>query len=61
MTTPVDDLLTIPEAARRLGVGRTTMYQLINAGHIRRTYITPRAVRIHPDEIHRYVEEQTAR
>ncbi|QGN46359.1 excisionase family DNA-binding protein [Micromonospora sp. WMMC415] len=29
------ELLTIEEAARRLGIGRTTMYALVKAGQVR--------------------------
>jgi excisionase family DNA binding protein len=31
---PADMLLTVEEAARRLNIGRTTMYSLVSAGAI---------------------------
>lgn len=37
-------LYTIPEAARALGVGRTTIYQLISSGELVRVKIGNRAV-----------------
>jgi excisionase family DNA binding protein len=47
-------LLRIPEAARVLGVGRTTLYRLIDNGDIRVLRIG-RAVRIPVDELQAFV------
>ena len=46
--------MTIPDAGRRLGVGRTTMYELIGAGEVEVVHIG-RAARIPMDSIDDYV------
>lgn len=50
-------LLTIPEAAAMLAVGRTTLYELIGAGQLRAVHIG-RAVRIPVVEVHAFVERR---
>ena len=47
-------LVTIPDAGRLLGVGRTTMYELIGAGEVEVVHIG-RAARIPVDSIAHYV------
>lgn len=47
-------LVTIPDAGRLLGVGRTTMYELIGAGEVEVVHIG-RAARIPVDSIEHYV------
>jgi excisionase family DNA binding protein len=48
-------LVTIPEAARRLGIGRSTLYELIASGAIETVRIR-RARRIPVDALHAYIE-----
>ena len=50
-------LLRIPDAARLLGVGRTTLYKLIDDGEIHVLHIG-RAVRISMGELHDFVARQ---
>lgn len=52
---PAPLLLTIPDAGRLLGLGRTTMYELIGAGEVEVVHIG-RAARVPIDSIVRYVE-----
>jgi excisionase family DNA binding protein len=47
-------LLTVEEAAERLGIGRSTMYQLIAAGKID-TIRVGRLRRIEPNALARYI------
>jgi len=51
---PAPFLLTIPEAGRLLGLGRTTMYELIGAGEIEVVHIG-RAARIPVESVERFV------
>jgi excisionase family DNA binding protein len=48
-------LLRVPEAADRLGVSRSTLYELMGSGRIRGVKIGA-AVRIPADELRAYVE-----
>jgi excisionase family DNA binding protein len=50
-------LLTIPQAASVLAVGRTTVYELIGAGDLEAVHIG-RAVRVPVVELHAFVERQ---
>lgn len=50
---PGQQLLTIPQAARYLGVSRTTVYQLLARKRLRAKHIG-RAARIHVRELERY-------
>ena len=50
-------LLTVSEAAHRLGVGRTFMYQLLNEGRIRSMHVG-RLRRIPVDALEAFVTEQ---
>ena len=52
-------LYTIKEAADLLGVGRTTMYELMNAGKLKQTKIGPRGKRISDDELKRYIADNS--
>ena len=47
-------LVTIPDAARILAVGRSTLYELINEGRLRPVHIG-RSVRIPIDELREFV------
>ena len=58
MNEPV--LLTIQEAASRLNLGRTSIYELINAGELP-TWRHGRAVRIPAKAIEELVERQLER
>jgi excisionase family DNA binding protein len=53
-TAAAELLLRIPDAARALGIGRTTFYKLIDDGDIRVVRIG-RAVRVSPAELHAFV------
>ncbi|HAS12864.1 MAG TPA: transcriptional regulator [Acidimicrobiaceae bacterium] len=48
-------LLRIPEAGQLLGLGRTTMYELIGAGEVEVVHIG-RAARIPFDSVERFVD-----
>lgn len=48
-------LLTIPEAAERLGIGRSTAYELIAEGRLETVHIG-RACRVPVDGLRRFVE-----
>ncbi len=52
---PAPLLLTIPDAGRLLGVGRTTMYELIGAGEVEVVHIG-RAARIPLESVERFVD-----
>jgi excisionase family DNA binding protein len=52
-------LHTLKEAADLLGVGRTTMYELINSGRLKVTRIGSRGIRISDEELKRYIEENS--
>lgn len=51
-------LLRIPEAAARLGLGRSTIYELIQAGDLPAVKIR-RAVRVPASRLAAWVERQT--
>ena len=48
-------LLSIPEAAERLSLGRSKLYELMTAGELKAVRIG-RAVRLHTSEIDRFAE-----
>ncbi len=52
-------LLTVPEAARMLGVGRTLTYELIGSGQLEVVHIG-RATRVPIDAVHAFVERRRA-
>ena len=57
MEVQVDDepiLLTIPEAARKLGIGRTLVYELISAGDLEVVHIG-RAARVPLEAVRQFV------
>jgi excisionase family DNA binding protein len=54
---PEPILLTIPEAARKLRIGRTTTYELISAGELEVVHIG-RSARVPLDAVHRFVKRQ---
>ena len=56
---PEPILLTIPEAAHRLGIGRTLTYELIAAGELEVVHIN-RAARVPLDAVHGFVERHRA-
>lgn len=56
MTTPVEQLLlTDRQAATRLGVGRTRVWQLITAGELETVHIG-RSLRVVAESVTNYVE-----
>ena len=50
-------LLTVVEAARRLGIGRSSMYRLLDAGQIRSIHVG-RSHRIPVDALTEFVDER---
>jgi len=52
-------LLRVPEAAARLGLSRSTVYELIGAGQLRTVHYG-RAVRIPVGELMAWVERQAS-
>jgi excisionase family DNA binding protein len=50
-------LLTIPDAARVLAVGRSTLYELIGSGQLATVHIG-RSVRISVEEVRAFVERR---
>lgn len=52
---PTRLLLTVPEAARRLGIGRTLMYELISTGQIASVHVG-RLRRVRPADLEAYTE-----
>jgi excisionase family DNA binding protein len=54
-STPTTLLVTAREATRILGVGRTTLYALMNQGHLRPVHIG-RSLRIPLVELERFVD-----
>ncbi len=56
-----ESLLSVKEAADRLGVSRTTLYRLVASGDLKSMRVGARrgAVRIAPDALHDYVVRQT--
>jgi len=60
MPQSIELLITVREACKRLGVGRTTLYQLCRAGAIRSVRVGSRGIRIPVRELDRFVEERLA-
>ena len=56
---PEPILLTIPQAARKLGIGRTLAYELIAAGELEVVHIG-RAARVPLDAVHEFVAARRA-
>ena len=52
-------LLTIPEVARLLSIGRTLTYELISAGELEVVHIH-RAARVPLDAVHEFVQRRRA-
>lgn len=53
-------LYTIPESAGHLGVGRTTIYKLINSGQLKVVRIGKRGLRISAVELKRFSSDCTS-
>ena len=51
-------LLKIPEAAAELSIGRSRLYELLQAGEIKAVKIGSRGVRVPASELDRFVEGQ---
>jgi excisionase family DNA binding protein len=56
---PTPILLTIPEAARLLSIGRTLTYELIGSGELEVVHIN-RAARVPLDAVRAFVERRRA-
>lgn len=52
-------LQRIPEAARALGISRTTLYELINSGQLPTVRIGSRGVRIPVKALQEYADRQS--
>lgn len=50
-------LLTVEEAAERLGIRRTLMYSLVSSGAVRSVVVGRRLRRIPAEALHEYVRE----
>ena len=59
VTTSEDRLLRIPEAARLLGMGRTTVYQMIREGRLPVVRLGKRGVRIPISALTNWITEHT--
>ena len=55
-TTPAPIAYDIPHAARQLGIGRSLVYELLNAGKLRAIKINTRTV-ITAAELRRFIAE----
>ncbi len=53
-------LLKIPEAAAELSIGRSRLYELLQAGEIKAVKIGSRGVRVPSSEIDRFIAERLA-
>ncbi|MGP3950093.1 excisionase family DNA-binding protein [Streptomyces sp. 7N604] len=56
---PADEtrlVLTVDEAARRLGIGRTTMFALVSSGEVRSVLIGRRMRRIPAQALKEYID-----
>lgn len=49
-------LMSIPEAARALRIGRSSMYRLIERGEVEVVRIGERIVRVRPDALAAYID-----
>lgn len=56
---PTRLLLTVSEAARRLGIGRTLMYELISTGQIASVHVG-RLRRVRPTDLEAYANSLVA-
>jgi excisionase family DNA binding protein len=54
---PLERLLRVAEAAARLAISRTTLYQMMGAGELRAVHIG-RSVRIPEAELDRFIRDQ---
>ena len=52
------DLLTVPEVAQRLKLSPYRVYELIRQGHLKRTQLGKKSVRIRPADLAAFVAEQ---
>jgi excisionase family DNA binding protein len=53
-------LLTVPEAARQLGIGRSLLYELLAGGQVESIHVG-RLRRIPTDALTTYIEQQRSR
>jgi excisionase family DNA binding protein len=51
-----DRLLTLPEVGRYLGISRSAAYALARSGSLPTIRIARRVVRVHPDDLRRFLE-----
>lgn len=43
--------LSVKQAAENLGLSTKTIYRMIDDGRLKASYLSPRCIRINPDEI----------
>jgi len=55
-----DRLLTLPEVGRYLGISRSAAYALARSGTLPTIRIARRVVRVHPDDLRRFLEARRA-
>lgn len=54
----VDQLLTVPQAAERLGISRIEAYQLVKAGEIPAKRLSPRRIRISELALQQWIDSK---
>jgi excisionase family DNA binding protein len=57
-STTLDDFLTIEEVTKILNVSKGTIYNLINAGKIKKYKLTEKSTRLKGSEIRDYIESK---
>jgi excisionase family DNA binding protein len=58
-STPIESLLTLPQAARLLGISVRQFYRVVASGKISVIMVSKRSPRVHPDALRRYLESCT--
>ena len=61
MVGGTSQLLTVDQAALQLQLPRSSMYRLIAAGAIEHVRVSPKVIRLRPQALDRFVQQQTKR
>lgn len=56
MTEEEAGWLTVPAAAKRIGIGKVTAYKLVNSGALPSYKISPRGTRVKAEHVDDYIE-----